>query len=227
MNIVRIGLSPRAPGLTRAVAQDHWRSLHARLFAQMPGLVSYVQNHAVLDSKGRHLLADPGFDIFSEVEFADETQMDRAMESAWFRDTIEPDERRLLDASRRCFLMTHRHVLAAGAVPDVCKLVVLMAGSPGSPSKGPISARLEGPGLAPVVKNAGSLAVYDVQALGGALPRLVNLVVARGCGSVKEALDVHERLRATLGAADGPGVHAAVIVRENAVVPRPKPKGVA
>ena len=153
--------------------------------------------------------------------------MDRAMESAWFRRTIVPDERRLLDASRRCFLMTHRHVLAAGAVPDGCKLVVFLAGSPGSASKGPIAARLEGPELAPVVEHAASLAVYDVQAVGGALPRLVNLVVARGCDSVEEALDVHERLLATLGATGGPGVHVAVIVRENAVVPRPELKAAA
>ena len=227
MNIVRIGLSPRAAGLARAAAQEHWRTLHAQLFARMPGLVSYVQNHAVLDTEGMPLPADPGFDIFSEVEFADEMRIARAMESAWFREAIVPDERRLLDPSRRCFLMTQRHVLAARAVPDDCKLVVFLAGAPASASKVPIAAWLERPGLAAVVARAGSLAAYDVQAAGGAVPRLVNLVVARGCDSVEEALDVHERLLATLPTTGGAGLHVAVIVREHVVVPRPEPKEVA
>lgn len=218
MTIVRIGLSPRAVGNTRAAAQEHWRTHHAELFARLPGLVSYVQNHAVLDAEGMPLLGDPGFDIFSEVEFADEGSMDRAMQSAWFREAIEPDERTLLDASRRCFLMTRRHVLKGRKAAADCMFVAFIGGAPASAAKENPSALMKNPRLAPALVGASSLTIYDVLSVGGELPRPVHVVVARGCTSVQEAVRAHERLHESQAKAGGLVLHAAVIVRENVVV---------
>lgn len=118
-----MGLSPRAAGLSRAAAQSRWRGTHARLFARVQGLVSYVQNHAVLDERDTPLLGDPGFDIFSEVEFASAASMREAAASDYYRSTIISDEQGLLDASRRAFLMTRRVVLWGSLGDGAIKLV--------------------------------------------------------------------------------------------------------
>lgn len=106
--MIRFGLSPRIARLTRREAQDYWAGRHARLFSRVPGLVSYVQNHAVLQLDGKPFSEDFGFDIFSEVEFASPEAMSIAVSSPYYRDVILPDERFLLDASKRAFLVTTR-----------------------------------------------------------------------------------------------------------------------
>lgn len=116
--MIRFGLSPRIAGLTRREAQDYWAGRHARLFSRVPGLVSYVQNHAVLQLDGEPLSEDFGFDIFSEVEFASPEAMSIAVSSPYYRDVILPDERFLLDASRRAFLVMARAGKGSTGLPD-------------------------------------------------------------------------------------------------------------
>lgn len=206
MGLVRLGLSPRASGLTRAQAQAHWGGAHAQLFARVPRVRSYVQNHALLDAQGVPLLGDPGFDIFSEVEFDSEEDMSAAMASSWYREQVVADEQRLLDATRRCFLVTRRHVTGEPG-PSDCKLVVFLAGAqPGDRARAQLH---DGA--------AGGVVIYAVESVGGAAPRQVDLVLARGCASADEAMDLH---RVLLSARDGLNIEAAVIVRENEVVPR-------
>lgn len=196
--LVRLGLSPRMPGLSRDEAQRHWRGVHASLFARVPGVRSYVQNHAVLDARGQPLLGDPGFDIFSEVGFANEQDMAQAMASSWYRLQVVPDEKKLLDASRRCFLVTQRRAGTGAAVPGDCRLVLFVAGS---------------------VKDAGEGAVtYDVQSVGGAAPRPVDVVLARTRASPQEAILLHETWTREL-LRQGARVEAAVIAREHVIVP--------
>ena len=57
--ITRVGMAPRAEGLTYTSFQEHWRSEHAGLAGELPGLRGYIQNHAVLGD-GRPLPALPG-----------------------------------------------------------------------------------------------------------------------------------------------------------------------
>ncbi len=130
MSIVRIGLAARAPGLSRLAAQQYWRNEHARIFARVPELMSYVQNHAVLDDSGEPLFGEPGFDIFAEVEFEDEPTIERAANSQYYRDVILADEKNLLDASRRTFLMTRRRVLAGTPDPSSTKVALFLARTP-------------------------------------------------------------------------------------------------
>lgn len=115
---IRLGLSPRIPGLTRLQAQEYWAGRHAQLFSCVPGLVSYVQNHAVLQLDGKPLSRGFGFDIFSEVEFASPEAMSTAVSSPYYRDVILPDERFLLDASKRAFLITARTGAGSTGLPN-------------------------------------------------------------------------------------------------------------
>ena len=116
--MIRFGLSPRIAGLPRREAQEYWAGQHARLFSHVPGLVSYVQNHAVLQLDGQPLSKDFGFDIFSEVEFASPEAMSIAVSSPYYRDVILPDERVLLDASKRAFLVTARRGEGSTGLPS-------------------------------------------------------------------------------------------------------------
>ncbi|MGX9390211.1 EthD domain-containing protein [Nitrobacteraceae bacterium UC4446_H13] len=116
--MIRFGLSPRIARLTRREAQEYWAGQHARLFSRVPGLVSYVQNHAVLQPDGKPLSEDFGFDIFSEVEFASPEAMSIAVSSPYYRDVILPDEHFLLDASKRAFLVMVRAGKGSTGLPN-------------------------------------------------------------------------------------------------------------
>jgi hypothetical protein len=126
MSVVRIGLAKRARGLSRSACQQYWRNEHAHVFAQLPGLLSYVQNHAVLDDDGEPVLGETGFDIFSEVEFADETTLEVAGATRYYREVILADETKLLDASDRTFLMTNRRVLKGALQAGLFKLALFL-----------------------------------------------------------------------------------------------------
>lgn len=116
--MIRLGLSPRIAELTRLQAQEYWAGRHAQLFSRVPGLVSYVQNHAVLQLDGKPLSRGFGFDIFSEVEFASPEAMSIAVSSPYYRDVILPDEHFLLDASKRAFLITARTGEGSTGLPN-------------------------------------------------------------------------------------------------------------
>lgn len=110
---VRFGLSARRAGMTIEDCQRYWRGPHAEIFRQVPGLISYVQNHA-LTSGGETLLPHAGFDICAEVEFATSAELAEAVASDYYRDRVLPDEPAFLDATGRRFLTTRRTVIRAG-----------------------------------------------------------------------------------------------------------------
>lgn len=113
--ITRLGMAPRAAGLGYEAFQAHWRSEHASLAGALPGLRSYVQNHAVLEG-GRPLLPYPGFDACSEIEFDNLEAMDDAFASEHYRGAVTADEHELIDKSRFAFLLSERRVLQDGQV---------------------------------------------------------------------------------------------------------------
>ncbi|MEP7299947.1 MAG: EthD domain-containing protein [Caldimonas sp.] len=220
MSLVRIGLAPRAPGLSRSAAQRQWRGEHARLFAALPGLISYVQNHAVLDGAEEPVLGDPGFDIFAEVEFESAAELDRVACSPYYRDAILTDEKGLLDASRRTFLMTRRCPLACTPVSNAFKLALFLSNRRIAVAPREREGWLNDARLCD--SQAACSIVYLVDSVGGAMPRAVDVVVQTYYGSLKDARAAHRRAEVAWGdaTADGLGLETATIVREIEIVPR-------
>jgi len=130
--ITRVGTAPRANELTYETFQEHWRSEHAGVAGEIPGLRGYVQNHAVLVD-GRPLFPYPGFDACSELEFDDLAAMDEGFASEHYRETVTADEHALIDKSRFAMILTERRVLIPGEPgPAAVKLLTFMPVAPRS-----------------------------------------------------------------------------------------------
>lgn len=130
--ITRVGMAPRAHGLDYEAFQEHWRSEHAALAGEIPGVRGYVQNHAVL-AEGRPLLPYPGFDACSELEFDSVEAMDEGFASDYYRGEVTTDEHSLIDKSRFALLLAERRVLADGPVDgEAVKLLTFLPLDPRS-----------------------------------------------------------------------------------------------
>ena len=199
--MIRMGLSPRVAGLTRREAQDYWRGRHARLFSRVPGLISYVQNHAVLTLDGEPVLGPFNFDIFSEVEFASAQAMSAAVSSPYYQDVVLADEASLLDASKRAFLMTARKGEGSTGLSDgSIKLVQFRAAT----KSGPAPTGKSGPGAA----SAWDDRVTDIAGWPGMEPAMVRQIPF---ASVEAAVDAHPMM------ADA-AVLLSVIVKQSVIV---------
>jgi uncharacterized protein (TIGR02118 family) len=111
--IVRVGCAPREASLSFEDFQEHWASEHGALAGTIPGLRSYVQNHAVL-ANGQPLLPYVGFDACSELEFESLEAMDAGFGSEHYRTNVVADEKVLVDKTRFGMLLTERRVLSGG-----------------------------------------------------------------------------------------------------------------
>ncbi len=129
--ITRVGLAPRKPGTSFREFQRHWREEHATVASAIPGLVGYVQNHAVLDPGGRPLLPYAGFDACSETVFESLESMDAGFASAAYQGAVRDDEKELIDQSRLCPVLCEREVLDDGAaITDGVKLLTFLRAHP-------------------------------------------------------------------------------------------------
>ena len=209
--ITRVGMAPRAAGLTYEAAQEHWRNEHADLAGQLPGLRGYVQNHAVL-ADGGPLLPYPGFDACSELEFDSLAAMDEAFASEHYREAVVADEHSLIDKSRFALILTERRVLAdgdpeAGAV----KLLTFLPLDPRA-TRPALDERLAGP-YREIVAEAGPLRHEQLLEIPGAhegrLPALCAAVDILWFSTSEQALEVvqgetgHRAAYALAGAAFG------------------------
>jgi uncharacterized protein (TIGR02118 family) len=130
--ITRVGMAPRAKGLTYEGFQEHWRSEHAGLAGELPGLRGYIQNHAVLED-GRPRLPYPGFDACSEISFDSLAAMDEAFASEHYLGAVTADEHSLIDKSRFGLLLTERRILLDGdPALDSVKLLTFLPVHPRS-----------------------------------------------------------------------------------------------
>ena len=111
--IVRVGCAPREASLSFEAFQEHWASEHGALAGTIPGLRSYVQNHAVL-ADGSPLLPYVGFDACSELSFDSLEAMDAGFGSEHYRTNVTADEKVLVDKARFGMLLTERRVLSDG-----------------------------------------------------------------------------------------------------------------
>ena len=202
--------------------QAYWRGEHARLFSRVPGLVSYVQNHAVLDAHGEPLGGEPGFDVFAEVEFADEATLERATGSQYYSEVILADEKNLLDASQRTFLMTRRHVLSGIPEAAVPKVALFLTGrSSGRTLDSWMSERwlAEASVAAP---RATAVSVNIVDRVGGTTPRPIAVVLSHYFNRLDPArewyVEAHRRWKTALSGE--PVIECGSIAAELHVVPR-------
>lgn len=199
-----MGLSRRATGLSRPEAQLYWRTAHADLFRHVPDLISYVQNHALLDENQLPLLGDVGFDIFSEVTFSTAEALEAAVASLYYQSVILPDERPLLEPRDRSFLLARRQPVNRPASTTDCKLVAILA-------------RQDNPSSDPDVQDADL--VYSVESGSGPIGERAGLVLQWFCSDAETAMTRHRRNMTSGAFADR--LIVATIVRANTVVGDP------
>lgn len=121
--IIRVGTAPRAAGTTYTEFQAHWRAEHAGVASELPGLRSYIQNHAILEN-GRPLLPYAGFDACAEIEFDDLVEMDKAFASEHFKQNVSADEAVMIDRQRFNVVLAERRALVdAPEPPDAVRLM--------------------------------------------------------------------------------------------------------
>jgi uncharacterized protein (TIGR02118 family) len=98
----------RRPGLTVEAFDEYWRSTHAELAVQLPGLRHYRQNPVTAGAyrDGR----EPVFDGVAEVWF-DDTEALRAVAASDAYRTLMADEPNLMDMGTRTELLVDEHVI--------------------------------------------------------------------------------------------------------------------
>lgn len=108
-----ITLLKRKPGLTVEAFQSHWRDHHAPLVANLPGLVHYVQSHALLQgyTKGELL-----FDGISEEWFESPEALAGAQASKAWSDASAV-EAAFLEQSRTVRMPVDVYVIKNDPVP--------------------------------------------------------------------------------------------------------------
>lgn len=195
-----MGLSRRATGLSRPEAQLYWRTTHADLFRHVPDLISYVQNHALLDENQLPLLGDVGFDIFSEVTFSTAEALQAAVGSPYYQSVVLPDERVLLDPKGRSFLLARWLPLGWPASTTDFKLIAILA-------------RQDAPGAD--LDLQGADLVYPVESGSGPIGERAGLVLQWFCSDAETAMTRHRRNMAIGAFANR--LIVATIVRANIV----------
>jgi uncharacterized protein (TIGR02118 family) len=124
--VVRFVSAPRVRGLSYEEFQAHWRGEHGAVAGQIPGITSYVQNHAVL-ADGLPLLPYVGFDALSEISFDSIRAMDEGYASEHFRGAVTADEQVLVDKTHLYLLLAERRVLDDRQAPnDAVKLITCL-----------------------------------------------------------------------------------------------------
>jgi uncharacterized protein (TIGR02118 family) len=113
--ITRLGMAPRAAGLSTADFVEHWRTTHSAAAGRIPGLRRYTQFHPVLVD-GRLPLPYPGFDACSLLQFDSLESMDAGFASAVYRDEVMPDEVVLVDKTRFSLFLGEARI--SSVIPD-------------------------------------------------------------------------------------------------------------
>lgn len=132
--ITRFFFAARRGDMTTEACLAHWRGEHSKIGARLPGVRSYVQNHAVLDG-GRFLLGYPGFDIMPELDWDDLDAMDAALDSPVHEQDSVDDEGNFIDVARTGYTVTTREVLADAKPPaGGVKLITLLRRAPAAPA---------------------------------------------------------------------------------------------
>jgi uncharacterized protein (TIGR02118 family) len=191
--IVRLGTAPRRETLDFEQFQQHWRTSHADVVSRLPGLRSYDQFHAVLES-GRPVLEYPGFDACSALRFDSLDDMDAAFDSPTFRGAVQSDENEFVDKSRfRGVIGQWRPVVDDVLIGDLGDVVLLRLWSAPDTDD---SSRLATLLSEQLPASSAGLLVADRAAHDGRFPVAADVVEATGHATVGDArADLERRER--------------------------------
>ena len=128
--VIRIGMAARRAGLSIADFQNHWHDRHGPLVARFKGIRRVWQNHALLRN-GTPILAWPGFDACSEMEFDDLAAVQLALSDEHYPRELREDSPHLIDMSTSAVTLAERiHVDGAINLRDI-RLLTFMRRAPG------------------------------------------------------------------------------------------------
>jgi uncharacterized protein (TIGR02118 family) len=123
-----IAFFKRTPGMSVEAFQAYWRTTHAEIVAQLPGLRKYVQSHTLLSGYRK---GEPVYDGIAEVWF-DDTQAMRAVAQTSQYAAVRADEPNFIDLSTMGSIITEEHVIKDGPIPaDGVKNVEFVTHKPG------------------------------------------------------------------------------------------------
>ena len=96
--------------------QEYWRTRHAEVARELPGIRRYVQSHTLLAGYRK---GEPVYDGIAEIWF-DDTDAIRALDGTAALRAAREDAARFVDRSSMRTLVTDEHLVKDGALPDGC-----------------------------------------------------------------------------------------------------------
>lgn len=107
-------LFKRKPGISVESFQKHWRTTHARLVVELPGLKRYKQSHALAST---YRDGEPLYDAVAESYF-ETTQAMRDLARTPAYAAVLADEPNFIDVSTMKSIITDEHVLKDAPLPE-------------------------------------------------------------------------------------------------------------
>lgn len=104
----------RKPGMAVEEFQEYWRTRHAEIVSDLPGLRGYVQSHSLLSGYRRGELV---YDGIAEVWFDDVQAMRDLVGTAAYA-AVQADEEKFIDKTSMGVILTDEHVIKDGPIPD-------------------------------------------------------------------------------------------------------------
>ena len=117
----QVTIFKKRPDLATDAFEEHWRTRHAEIVCELPGLRRYVQNHIAPDA-GDHV------DGIAEVWFDDIDAM-RANAGHPALEAIRADERNFIDVDTMVAIIAEPAIVIDGEAGDA-KLIVLVKRNP-------------------------------------------------------------------------------------------------
>ena len=120
----------RKPGMAVEDFQHYWRTTHADIVKQLPGLRRYVQNHPLLSGYKKGELP---YDGMAELWY-DNTDALRALAGSKELQATQADEENFIDRATTGQIFTQEYVIKDGPIPsDGVKNVEFVPHKPGMP----------------------------------------------------------------------------------------------
>lgn len=128
--ITRIVLAPRRAELDIEEFQEHWYRKHGPLVAKLRNVRRLRQHHAVLRARAP-LLAWPGFDACSEMDFDDTQALREALSDEHYPRELRQHSAELVDLEKAGTMLAQREQISGAAAAEGVALMTFMRRAPG------------------------------------------------------------------------------------------------